>query len=162
MREIKFRGKSVDSGKWVYGYYVLRPFQTHCIYVSDFVEEIAPDTLGQYIGLKDKDGREIYEGDIVHYRAATEDSFPNPTAEYDGVVYYDECGELCFGNFFAIYCSSVLVLGNIYENPELLDITNCDDEERKKEAEAEAEMRAQAEEEAEEEREAEYREGCKQ
>ena len=120
MREIKFRGKSLKDGKWVYGYYVLRPFQTHCIYGSDFVEEIAPDTLGQYIGLKDKDGREIYEGDIVHYRAATEDSFPNPTAEYDGVVYYDECGELCFGNFLAAYCSSVLVLGNIYENPELL------------------------------------------
>ena len=97
--------------------------EAHIAYPLEFILADDDWIVMQYTGLRDKNGREIYEGDIVHYEAATEDSYPNPTTEYveNGVVYYDECGELCFGNFLAAYCSSVLVLGNIYENPELLE-----------------------------------------
>jgi uncharacterized phage protein (TIGR01671 family) len=72
MREIKFRGKRIDNGEWVYGYYWSNDLGNHFIKVTKdengfclYDVEVDPATVGQCTGLNDKNGREIYEGDNI-------------------------------------------------------------------------------------------------
>lgn len=124
-----FRGKRKDSGEWIDGFLYITHNGEHEIGSYDDeldIERITyiviPETVGQYTGLTDKNGKMIFEGDIVgHYN--------NYRKKYDiGTVKYGDfncsCCQGVYGWFFENEDirehSSCEVLGNIYDNPELL------------------------------------------
>lgn len=123
MREILFRGKRIDNGKWVEGYlrfiYVDNPKKAS-IYDSKTVRnyDVDYETVGQYTGLKDKNGVKIFERDIVIGKKGYAGSPYYPIWEQRFAVKY-EYGcyrELCDTSYYEFE-----VIGNIHDNPELLE-----------------------------------------
>ena len=121
MRTIKFRGKSILYDEWLYGDLVHSADNKRFgILVNDKYSydecEVVPDTVGQFIGLYDCDGKEIYEGDILDFNGLTvEVRFVRGAFAFLVNGYLDD--ELygdCRTDLFA------KVIGNVYENPELL------------------------------------------
>lgn len=134
MREILFRGKRKDNGKWVYGFYALFASNKglkHGIYTGAengcvIPYEVDPETVGQFTGLTDKNGKKIFEGDIVkewssHWKTPlkTEVNIYEVVCEYLGSLHLirkTEYGE----NSTPLYRRSVVeVIGTIYDSPEV-------------------------------------------
>ena len=121
MRTIKFRGKSIITDEWLYGDLVHSADNKRFgILVNDkdsYDEcEVAPETVGQFIGLYDCDGKEIYEGDILDFNGLTvEVRFVRGVFAFlaNGDLDEELCGD-CRTDLFA------KVIGNIHDNPELL------------------------------------------
>jgi uncharacterized phage protein (TIGR01671 family) len=124
MRNYKFRGKRADNGEWVYGYYHFDDtghYDSHYITTSEFyVHEVISETVGQFTGLTDKNGKEIYEGDIVVDKSwqnekpqvvTWESRFLLTYTDGYGVQRYDYTGD---------FSKKFEVIGNIHDNPELL------------------------------------------
>lgn len=121
MRTIKFRGKSILYDEWLYGDLVhLADNKRFGILVNDKYSydecEVVPDTVGQFIGLYDCDGKEIYESDILDFNGLTvEVRFVRGAFAFLVNGYLDD--ELygdCRTDLFA------KVIGNVYENPDIL------------------------------------------
>ena len=136
MREILFRGKRCDNGEWVEGYYarkgvdndtfkhficvmtfnVNRNTYSSMFYLTDI--EVIPETVGQYTGMNDKNGKKIFEHDIVRiYVDFT-------TMQY--VISYDKenarfvVGDTGF-TFWSYISTKIEVIGNVHDNLELLN-----------------------------------------
>jgi uncharacterized phage protein (TIGR01671 family) len=130
-REIEFRGKRIDNGEWVYGSLITNVISltgevringhisidhetkfTAIVDENGCIYEVDPNTVGQYTGLKDKNGKKIFEGDIVN--------------DYIGNTYvlkdFDELIDFYyFYGEYALHQEGIEIIGNIYSNPELLE-----------------------------------------
>ena len=129
-REIKFRGKRIDNGEWVYG--CLTRYSEEISYitvdiVNDEVYKVDTKTVGQYTGLDDKNKVEIYGGDVIQYD------------DYKGTVKWEDMGFKIKNEFVdpesdryqthrhdknyklqRYFPEHTEVIGNIYSNPELI------------------------------------------
>lgn len=158
MREILFRGKRIDGGEWIEGYY-LRDVLTMPDELTHFIAtpwgfsvrmfEVYPHTVGQFTGLYDSTkwedlseaeraafvrdgnlpsewkGKKIFEGDIVHAHDRLLKGC-GPFHEFDGVIGYRDGSFVIEGDLITHYRwmidYDVTVLGNIHDNPELLEV----------------------------------------
>jgi uncharacterized phage protein (TIGR01671 family) len=147
MREILFRGKLPDTGEWVEGYvvkgnctYILTAENIHYMVVSVMghasveVLPVIPNTVGQYTGLKDKNGKRIFEGDIIEINGINMLTDGRYCVEFDvekeraWIMRRDAEHNHGYFTFSELdyYDSKVTeiyatVIGNIHDNPELFE-----------------------------------------
>ena len=137
MREILFRGKRKDNGKWAEGYYmddgyINQPFTELGGRFDDTIE-VDPETVGQYTGLTDKNGKKIFEGDIVkcldmineiEFISVVEFGNPNGTYSWGWQLKHIKGDKPNFDILLWVEMEEIgayiEVIGNIHDNPELL------------------------------------------
>lgn len=152
MREILFRGKRIDNDEFVYGSlyvcgrkdgkYEIANYDRH-LNIERFAYEVLPETVGQYTGLADKNGKKIFEGDIVRdkslpivcgigviefgdYEMRMNSSLINDNYSYHIGFYVKWIGIVDYRKDLAFWHNKIEVIGNIHDNPELLK--EADDE----------------------------------
>lgn len=134
MREIIFRGKRLDNGEWVYGFYALfasnkglkRGIYTGAENGCVIPYEVLPETVGQFTGLTDKNGKKIFEGDIVKGDLGL--GYGDNEKHIAYIEYQEDGMSFClveileedFGKCAEI-SDDLEVIGNIYDNKELLE-----------------------------------------
>ena len=148
MREILFRGKQMDNGEWVEGYYV--PIGEYHYILTGRLELVPypgfehflvnPETIGRFTGLTDRNGVKIFEGDIIRWHDNTELSVGGQIAEVCFGKYRD--ADSAFDDVYAIgfylrtsggecvticwldeYKNDFDIIGNIHDTPELLEVS---------------------------------------
>lgn len=138
MREYIFKGKRKDNNEWVYGFFAKNEYGTTYIIESIMLTEVAtfkwaeviPETVGQYIGTKDRNSNRIFEGDILKGEFATGSG--GKSTKYKemnfSVGYHDGSAAqffinmpMYYGNYrFLPSLKESEIIGSIHDNPELL------------------------------------------
>lgn len=120
MREILFRGKDDSNGKWIFGYLV------DAKHIGDWVTSnpVCPETVGQFTGVTDKKGVKIFEGDIVNGYDAVGFLKGSDVVSWDTIFSGWRFGKNTL--YGSKYISKYEVVGNIHDNPELLEV-RCKD-----------------------------------
>jgi uncharacterized phage protein (TIGR01671 family) len=124
-REIKFRGFDNEHKKWRYGYYTklqegVRIFDAIIVKkVDGFTRYYIHDakTIGQFTGLLDKQGKEIYKDDIIQWET---DKLERATVLFQDGVYWTDCEEYDMIIGIDLKPEVIEIIGNKHENPELL------------------------------------------
>ena len=144
MTEILFRGKRADNGEWVYGHLleqntpdchsyivmsIIAELDNRHIEIMEFdINEVIPETVGQFTGLTDKNGKKIFEGDIVNviYTSSLGEEFTQiTTVRYDETeccFYPMRWEEDCVNCDYSTEITEIVVISNIHDNPELLTL----------------------------------------
>lgn len=156
MRQIKFRGKRLDNGEWRVGsllniedtYFIIENDDFSFDYRDESAHfwfdaqeyEVDPNTIGQFTGLYDKNGKEIYEGDLLRYLPVRQDKWDEENFVANEVFFHgNDCCDMHIGwqmnrrHFQGHICGTsenpqmkpsttaqMEVIGNIHDNPELI------------------------------------------
>lgn len=131
MREILFRGKRKVCEEWVYGFpFISRKCEYKIKWYDDYygsskTSEIYPESLGQFTGLTDENGKKIFEGDIVTVK---DEIWGSPFCYgitgkivYDEASFFIEPKDVMETQYLFNECAVYEVIGNIHDNPELLE-----------------------------------------
>ena len=134
MRVILFRGKRVDNGEWVYSSFIMQD-KEHKLLLAEVElfdgekwRAVDPETVGQFTGLTDKNGKKIFEGDIVQYQPEYWCEPLQSVVEYCADKWNYPAFDLNDHNYAAngLQCvheeGGCEVIGNIHDNPELLEV----------------------------------------
>lgn len=133
MREVLFRGKRIDNGEWVYGSLIdwggngkvvtiVSALTEHDLKLSTRFDDVIPKTVGQYTGLTDKNGKKIFEGDIIAFHSSEsiyEAAYDITDSKFVILLRNGKDSFLRFYNISAYYFS---VIANKWDNPELLEV----------------------------------------
>jgi uncharacterized phage protein (TIGR01671 family) len=112
-RTIKFRGQRTDNGEWVYGLLERTGYKFFIYDYNDIRSRIDENTVGQFTGLLDMNGKEIYEGDILDFEGKI-----FPVKYYVPLARFNTTND---GAFIGVRTwDETEIVGNVYDNPELL------------------------------------------
>lgn len=134
MREILFRGKQTTSGEWSCGYTYSDGKKTYIAYEGKkdcIIHEVILETIGQYTGLTDKNGKMIFEGDVLRLVYNGTEHIYAVIWDNDDLGFKATNGQENYGKEFEYFgcCEELEVIGNIHDDPEMLSCTSLPDAE---------------------------------